>query len=195
MFGLIVGTLCLTGLFATVRRRHGFGFADDYGSPFGHHHGPCHGARHRRHHPHRGHHHAGWGAPWEGHHGMGGHARRRENPLYLIFAELDTTPGQEKAIMLALDALRETKRALREDLIGSRKELARLFAGDGLDQAALAALFSRQEEHLAKSAQLVRDFIAMVHEALTPEQRKKLAQFMVDGSLWYGFGGRHSDGF
>ena len=94
MFGLIVGTVCLLALFATLRRRHYFRFVDYYGYHWGHHHGRGRGTA--RHH---GHGHGLLASPWVGRVG-----RRRGNVLHFLFAELDTTPGQEKAIMLALEA-------------------------------------------------------------------------------------------
>ncbi|MFT3927617.1 MAG: hypothetical protein QM778_34115 [Myxococcales bacterium] len=188
MFGLIVGTLCLMGLFATLRRRHYYRFADYYGYHWGHHHGRGHCHERGRHHGHRGpwghHHHE---ESWEDAPRMRGFGRRRPNPLHFLFAELDTTHGQEKAIMTALDALRGAKGALREEVLSARKELAQLFGAESLDAQALEALLGRQQEHLAKSGQLLKDFVALLHETLTPVQRKKLAAFLLDGSLLYGF--------
>ncbi len=85
--------------------------------------------------------------------------------------------------MLALDALGESKEAVRRDLSGARRELAELFAADVLDGSALDELVQRQRDHFARVAQLLRDFVAMVHEALTPEQRRALARMVADGSL------------
>lgn len=171
MFGLIVGTLCLLGLFATLRRRHYFRFADYYGYHWGHHHGRS-----------RWHHH-GDGPGFGRHHRMGGFGRRRGNSLHFLFAELDTTPGQEKAIILALDALREATGAVRKDWTFARRELADIVAGDVLDGVALDALLGRQQEHLGKLSQMLRDFVALVHEALNPVQRKRLAELLADGTL------------
>jgi len=111
--------------------------------------------------------------------------------LHFLFAELDTTPGQEKAIMLALDALRESKDAVRRDLTGARRELADLFAADVLDGPGLDGLVQHQQEHFARVSQLLRDFVAMVHEALNPEQRKTLARMIADGTLASVFRGHH----
>lgn len=178
MFGLIVGTGCLLALFATLRRRHYYRFADYYGYHWGHHHG-------------RAWHHHGHGCgPDFGHHRRGGgFGRRRGNVLHFLFAELDTTPGQEKAIMMALDALREAKEAVRGDLFQAKKDLADIVGSEVLDGAALDALLGRQQEHLGKFSNMLRDFVALVHEALNPAQRQRLAELLADGTVASAFAG------
>jgi Spy/CpxP family protein refolding chaperone len=190
MFGLVVGTLCLCGLFATLRRRHYLRFADFYGYHWGHHHGHHYGHGHWQH---RGHGPGACHGGPQGQVGWGGRRHRRGNVLHFLFAELDTTPGQEKAIMLALDALREARGAVRKELLAARKDLAELMAADVLDGAALDTLLQRQQEHLGKFAHMLRDFVALVHEALNPAQRKTLAGLVADGSLAALFRGQHRD--
>jgi hypothetical protein len=94
MFGFIIGTLCLIALIRTLyfRRHRNLMFA--YGGPFsngfgygpGYGYGPGFGRGHWR------------GRRWGGYGGGFGFGRA-------LFAQLDTTPGQEKAIAEAVAAL------------------------------------------------------------------------------------------
>jgi hypothetical protein len=158
MFGLIVGTLCLLALIATLRRRRYCAFRDSYG-----YYGPSHVRR-------------------------GRHGRRRSRPLmHVLFAELDTTPGQEKAILSALEGLRARMGEHRKELDAMSRELSTLVGGAVLDEGGLDAVKARGDALFGRFSADLRDLLARVHDALDDEQRRKFAELINDGSLFYGF--------
>jgi Spy/CpxP family protein refolding chaperone len=199
MFGVIFGSLCLAVTIAMFVRRHRWhawghgacGHAAYLGESF-HDRLHFHHLRHHGHH-HHGHHHHGWGA--HGHHGWSAGRGGSRGVLRGLFTRLDTTPGQEKAILTALDGLRERVHSARQELLGAGKELAAAFGGELLDQAALEALFARKVALGQAVGEELRAFIAVVHEALDPEQRRRLAELIEDGSLFDVLGGGRRFGY
>jgi Spy/CpxP family protein refolding chaperone len=171
MFGFIVGTLCLVGLVSTVRRRRYGHFMHAYG----------HG------------HQAHWGRGGYGYRsGPGWHGGTSgRGMLRGLFAQLDTTPGQEKAIVSAVEKLRERFRGARGGVTEARKELATALGGEVLDRAALEAVMARQDEVLGSLNDGLRETLASVHEALDAEQRRRLAELIADGSLPFGYHRSH----
>ncbi|MET0343204.1 MAG: periplasmic heavy metal sensor [Polyangiales bacterium] len=169
MFGFIIGTLCLVGLFATLRaRRHGgYGYAG-YGCGR-----------------------AGYGGfghddeePWEPRH----HRRRsgRRGALRALFARLDTTPGQEKAIVGLLDQARGIARDKRGELRDARRELSAVFASARFDRDALEASLAEPRRLLDA---LQRDFVTLaegLHELLDDRQRRIVGELIADGSFGRG---------
>jgi Spy/CpxP family protein refolding chaperone len=167
MLGLIVGTVCLMGLVVTLkRRRHYHRAREFYG--FHHHHdrgGPWGWRRSSR---------TAWGHP-------GG---RRRDPIHLVFAQLDCTPGQEKAVLASLDGLRARLANARAELDVIRRELSSLLASDVLDQAAVDAATARQNALFGTLSAELRELLSTLHEVLDPEQRRGLAELLADGSLF-----------
>ena len=169
MFGLVLGTLCLIALIATLRRRrhgrhmfaHGYGYGRYGGVGYG---------------------------PWM-HHGYG--LRMRGGFMRPLFERLDTTPGQEKAISHAVDALREHMSGTREELNAARKELATAIGGDVIDGAALDAALARQTTLLTKLGRGLTQALLSVHEALDGKQRKALAELVAHGGRGAGLCGLH----
>jgi Spy/CpxP family protein refolding chaperone len=171
MVGLIFGTLCLIALVATVRRRRYARFF--YGhAPF-------------------------WGGPWHdgfGHgYGRGSfrRARGRRGLFYGLFQRLDTTPGQEKAIVDLVDGVRERLSEAAAELGATRRELAAALGGELLDPAALDAAFQRANALFARLSKDAQAALAGIHEALDPEQRRQLAELLADGSFGPRFHGPH----
>lgn len=166
MLGLIVGTLCLIALIATLRRRRYAHFMDYGYGPF-------------------------WGGPFRDGWGDGlGHGRRhfhhfrgRRRLLYGLFRRLDTTPGQEKAIVELMNGVRDRLGEARGELAAARRELAAALGGEVLEAAALEAAFRRGNEQFARLSRELQAALAGVHEALDPEQRQQLAELLADGSL------------
>jgi hypothetical protein len=158
MFGLIIGTLCLFALIATLRGRH-----HGYFVPYGYH-------RHWR----------------GGYHGYadypGGSGRRgsRRFAARWLFEQLDTTPGQEKAIMKSLETLQEQLATGRGELGAARKELAQALGGDVLDQSALTSALSKVEGLFDKARTELIHSLTEVHTALDGKQRKLLAELIAD---------------
>jgi Spy/CpxP family protein refolding chaperone len=172
MLGLVLGTLCLIALIATLRRRHHrLLFAHGHTGGHGHWRGPYAGF--------------GYGQPWLGY-GRGSRGGRRGGFARAFFERLDTTPGQEKAIGQALDTVREQMRGARDELSAARKSLATAIGGDVIDGAALDAALGQQKSLVDKLGQSVTQALLSVHEALDGEQRKRLAELIAQGP----FGGR-----
>jgi uncharacterized membrane protein len=173
MFGLFFGTLCLLALIATLRRRRfaRFAFAHGYGHGFG---GPF-----------------AWGNPfawgtWG--HGYGGgpgfgmHGPRRGRHARRFLLEwLDTTPGQEKVIAQALRNVGSGMDGAYDELVAARKELATAIGGDLFDEAALRAALDRALGVVQKLATELTQVLPEVHSALDGEQRKRLAELVVEG--------------
>jgi Spy/CpxP family protein refolding chaperone len=100
-----------------------------------------------------------------------------------LFWQLETTPGQENAIVAALDEAFARLRSLKGDVSATRRELGALIGSDTLDRAALEALIARQRTQLdAASAELVRT-LERVHEVLDDSQRRELGALIAEGSL------------
>ena len=123
----------------------------------------------------------GWHGQW-GHasygYGNGYQGGRRRWFLRRIFERLDTTPGQEKAIVGALDELRENRRVLREEAQQTREELARVVAGGLVDDAALEETFARHDRLLAQLRVSFVEALKKATEALDERQRKQVADLL-----------------
>ena len=157
MWGFLVGAACLVGL-ARVMRGGGWAYA----------HGPG-GWGHRR-----------WGGwrheGWDG----GGHPGGRGR-LRWLFERMDTSPGQEKVIAEAADALRGTMRGWHDDVERVRSDVARSIRGEAFDPSALEEAFARAEARFSGMRETLRGQAARVHEALDPRQRAELADLLASG--------------
>jgi Spy/CpxP family protein refolding chaperone len=129
--------------------------------------------------------HRGCGGGWGREHG-GGFGRRRWLMRWL-FEKLDTTPGQEKAIMGALEELRDNRAALREELDQTRGDIARVVRGGLVDDAALEEAFARHDRLLARLRVSFVEAARKATEALDERQRKALGDLVEGrrfGSVW-----------
>jgi Heavy-metal resistance len=155
MLGFLVGAVCLYFLVRTMRG--GWAYA----------HGPGPWGR-------------GWGGGWHGgwrEHGRpGGRGRLR-----WLFERIDTSPGQEKVIAEAADALRGTMHGWHDDADRMRSDVARSIRGETFDATALEEAFARAEARLATLRETLRGQAARVHEALDPRQRAELADMLASG--------------
>ncbi len=164
MLGFIIGTACLIGL-VKVLRRGGYG-------PFGH--GGCGRA-----------HYAGYGG---GQRGFGGPRMW----LRSMFERMGTTPGQEKAIMSALDELRSNRNVVRTEAEQTRADLARAVSSGLIDDSTLEETFARHDRLLAQVRVSFVEAIKKVNEALDERQRKQLAD-LLERRGWFGGGRRWGD--
>jgi uncharacterized membrane protein len=161
MFGFFVGTLCLVGFIGVLRRRHWrhHGF---YGHGFhgggGWHGGGCGGGRFGR-------------------HGSGG----RGWVMYRAFQELDTSPGQEKAIRSALGDLRASLSELRPELRVLRSQVAKSLSSEQFDAPELEASLERQAAAVGRMGPVFASVLGRIHEALDPDQRRRLARLVESG--------------
>jgi Spy/CpxP family protein refolding chaperone len=128
---------------------------------------------------------------WESPHPFRRHGRHggglRRGMLRGLFLRLDTSPGQEKAIVGALSEARERLSELKHELGGSRRDVAALIASDVLDPAALEELLARQRGVLEQLSQQLARGITTVHEVLDTEQRRELGALLADGSIRHAF--------
>ena len=162
MFGLFFGIVCLVLLFHTLRRA---GYYGGYGYGLL---GPHSGYGHYRRHGH---------PPWAW--GRFRRARRRF-ALRWLFEELETTPGQEKAILSSLDNLRDQLENGRGELDAARNELAQAIGGDVLDEPALNAALARVEGFSSKMRSEIVRGVTEIHGALDGRQRRQIAELIAD---------------
>ncbi len=102
MFGFLIGTACLIGLIKVARHGGGYGCGSRYGSCSSGYERGCGGG---------GGYQDEGGGPWGRHGGQGRHGGFGPRIfLRAAFERLDTTPGQEKVILQAVDELREILR-------------------------------------------------------------------------------------
>jgi Spy/CpxP family protein refolding chaperone len=164
MLGLIIGTVCLIGLIRMFRRgRHCGGFGYE-GYACGH--GPRTG---------------GWRA-----------FRGPRWWLRSIFERLETTPGQEKAVVGALEDLLGSRTILREEMKQTRADLARAISSGLVDDATLEETFARHDRLLAPLRVSFVETLKKVVEALDERQRKQLADAIEGGGMFGG--GQHWGG-
>ena len=174
MLGFVIGTLCLVGLVKTLRwGRHGGGCG------YGHHRGW--GRR-------------GWGGGFGGHghhgdHGDFGYGGFGEGGgwggpsvfLRMLFRRLETTPGQEKAIVAAYEEMREATREARGELRTTRADLAKAMRGPAIDEVLFGEMFSRHDAAMEKLRKASIGAIAKVHDALDEKQRARFADLIESG--------------
>ncbi len=150
--GILVGTVCLIGLVRVLtRRRWSGGF----------------------------HHHGGYGHG--GGYGCGGGGRRGRGFLFGILGRLDATPSQEKAIMGALDELKDSARELRGTVKETRGDLARTISGPAFDESALNAAGGRLDDASHRMRAAVGSTLGKIHGVLDDRQRKLLADMIESG--------------
>jgi hypothetical protein len=119
------------------------------------------------------------------HFGRGHYRRGGYFGLYRLFEELDTSPGQEKAIRSALDELRQSLAALRPRLKESRHGVAAALANDAFDATAVERALDAPLEDVSRGRGAFVSAIAKIHEALDADQRRRLARFVE--ALPYGY--------
>jgi hypothetical protein len=162
MIGFLIGAVCLVGLIKVLRHGRGYGrCGGGWGGHYGHHHG--------------GYGYRGGGGP--------------RFFLRMLFERLDTTPGQEKVIVAELEHLWERKRALGDEFVQTRRDVARAMRGELFDEVALSEAFGRQDALLVELRAAASVALKTVHDALDERQRK-LAADMLEGGFGH-FGGGH----
>jgi heavy-metal resistance protein len=122
------------------------------------------------------------------HRGLGrfGHHGRRfgRSGLYRLFQELDTSPGQEKAIRGAVLELRRSLGELRPRFDAARSQVANALRGDSFDALGVEASLEGQTRELGRAGSALTATLAKVHEALDPDQRRRLARFVEMGPAY-----------
>jgi Spy/CpxP family protein refolding chaperone len=114
--------------------------------------------------------------------GCGGHwGRTHRWGLYGLFQELDTSPGQEKAIRAALGDFRRTWGELARGFDSARGELASTLREERFDAERLEASIESHSAELAQLTRAVSAAFGKTHEALDPDQRRRLARIIETG--------------
>lgn len=176
MFGFIVGTACLIGLVKMVRG--GCGYARLCGGPRACGFDACEpGGRYGW----RGHGGCATGCRGGGGGGFGPPWMFRRYLLRSLFERLDTTPGQEKVIVAAVDEVQEAVKAARGEFKRSREDVARAVGGDAFDETVIGGVFARHDEALANVRRAATGALARVHDALDARQRARLAEIIAEG--------------
>jgi uncharacterized membrane protein len=167
MIGFILGAVCVVGIAKMLRRRawyghfgHG-GYAHGCGSPMG------------------------FRTP--GRRGPGGPGGRLA--LRAVFERLETTPGQERVILAALDELRENRKALRDEAKQTRADLAHAIEGGLIEDSTLEDAFARHDRTLAQLRVGFNEALKKVVETLDADQRKELAGWIEGGFFRSGWRG------
>ncbi len=173
MLGLIIGTVVAIGIVKAFRHHRGWGRC---GGHYG-----------------RGSH------PWHAHDGGGGYEGYDDRPhgwqggggprwfLRALFERLETTPGQEKAILAALDELRTNRRVVRDEARQTRDDIARVVSGGLVDDGALEETFHRHDRLAAQLRVSFIEALRKVTETLDEGQRKKVARFLEGGFSRWGY--------
>jgi Spy/CpxP family protein refolding chaperone len=104
-----------------------------------------------------------------------------------ILERLETTPGQEKVIVAAVDELRDNRALVREEAEQTRADLARVVSGGLVDDAALEETFARHDRLLAQLRVAFVESLRKATEALDERQRKQVADLLARSGR---FGGR-----
>lgn len=161
MLGFLIGTACLIGFIKVARG----------GSRCG-----------RRYYGRHG---------WHGHHGRyaeggwwtgfgrgraGGFGERAA--LRWLFEHLDTTHGQEKVILEAVEELRGPALKAREELVSTFGELGAAVKGESFDHGRTADTWVRQDKALEQLRLTLTTALARVHEVLDERQRKILSDLL-----------------
>ncbi len=115
--------------------------------------------------------------------GWGGHGRGgpRRWMLRRLFERLDTTPGQEKVIVEALDQVEQNGRAAREAFFTGRVDIGRAMRGEHFDTTAVNETFEKQQASVDAFKKTVLENMQKIHEALTPEQRQLAGDLIENG--------------
>jgi hypothetical protein len=164
MLGFILGAVCVVGVARALRRRRAWHNHFAYGG-YGGHGAAC-------------------GPAWDG--GMGYHGRGRQGgpgrwALRALFERLQTTPGQERVIVAALDELRENRQALRDEAKQTRTDLARAIEGGLIEDSTLEDTFARHDRSLARMRVSFTEALKKVVETLDEPQRKRMAGWLEGG--------------
>lgn len=122
-------------------------------------------------------------------HGYYGRPWGPRSSLYAAFSRLDATPAQEKAILSAVEELKDTVRTARGSFRQTREAAARAVRGERFDDAPLRDAFTTQDAAFSQIREAVGTAGRKIHEVLDERQRKTLADMIESGpGMWLGGG-------
>lgn len=120
-----------------------------------------------------------------------GALRRGFGPRFLLrslFERLETTPGQERAIVAALERLRENRTVIRDEARQTQDDVARVIEGALSDDTMLDETFARHDRLLAQLRVSWVETLKTISETLDERQRKELAS-VIRNRRFFGRGG------
>jgi hypothetical protein len=131
---------------------------------------------------------AGCGGGWRRHHhhgdADGSEPFRRGRARWAarwLFQRLETSPGQEKVILEAWDAVTDRAARTRDEWQRARSDIARAVRSQAFDETALNEAKDRQDGVLSELRATLAAQLARVHEALDERQRRDLADLIELG--------------
>jgi uncharacterized membrane protein len=128
--------------------------------------------------------HMGWGHGW-GHGagcGRGGARWGRYAFIGPLLERLETTPGQEKAIRAAVDAVIQSVVAAKGRALQGREQLAAVFRSEAFDEGLVAGVITGCDEAVEQVRTALVDGLAKVYEALDERQRGMVAEWLERGA-------------
>jgi len=185
MIGFLLGTVCLVALIKVARaRRYGYGYACGHGG-YGRFGGFDEGGFGGR---------GGFGGPPWAERGFGFGRGGIGARVFLrgLFQRLETSPGEEKVILDALEELKAAGRGAKEEARGARADLAKAMRGESFDEVALGGATARVESAMDGARKAGISAFAKVHGVLDERQRDKLADLIEHGPR-HGRAGRFRD--
>jgi Spy/CpxP family protein refolding chaperone len=136
----------------------------------------------------------GWG---RNHGGGGGHRGGIGGSFWLrmLFARVDTTPGQEREIRAAIEDLRDRAKDAKSGMLETRESLGKAVAGESFDDAAFEAVSARVDATSEKMKDALASALKRIHAVLDPKQRERLADLVSRGAFGrWGRGGGQGGG-
>jgi Spy/CpxP family protein refolding chaperone len=117
--------------------------------------------------------------------GRGGHRGGIGGSFWLrmLYARLDTTPGQEREIRAAIEELRDRAKDAKSGMLETRESLGKSVAGETFDDAAFEAVSARVDATSEKMKDALSSALKRVHAVLDPKQRERLADLVSKGAF------------
>jgi Spy/CpxP family protein refolding chaperone len=161
MFGFVIGTAALAGMFMFARRhRHGrYGYGQC---------GPRGYARRGR---------ESWGEreSWEGG-GPWSRSRGMERMVGWLATRLEATPEQYRVIRNEVEQFMDKTHDLRRELRLSRDDIAKAMSGASFDEEVMGESFARQDDRIREVREQMVGALARIHDVLDPRQRDRLVE-------------------
>jgi hypothetical protein len=180
--GILIGAVVAFGLVklahCAFRRHYAYGGRCGYG-------GYGHGGHCGR---------GGWGrgdddgpGPYAG--GPGGGFGKRYF-LRWLFERLDTSPGQEKVILEAVDEIKGAVGKAKGEWKTSFADVAKAIRGEEFDHSAVSDAWVRHDGLFEEARVAISNALQRVHDALDEKQRTILADLIENGPARFGGFGR-----
>ena len=98
-----------------------------------------------------------------------------EQRLDHVLHEVDATPEQQTKLHVIVEAAIKDLDPVRQQLLGTRSQIATLLAAPQIDRAAVEQLRTERLAEMDQASKRMTQALLDAADVLTPEQRKKLA--------------------